>query len=226
VADQQHPAVPGRADPDPVVDALRRGYDAVAEPYADRFSGELVHKPLDRALLGCFAEQVAGLGPVADVGCGPGQVARWLHERGLPVLGVDLSPEMVAVARRRNPGIAFQEGTMLALDAEDGAWGGIVAFYSVIHLPPGDLPVALAEFHRVLRPGGLLLVAFHVGQERVHVEEFFEQPVSIDFYFLEPAAVADATAAAGFVVEARVERRPYPPTEHPTRRAYLLARHP
>jgi SAM-dependent methyltransferase len=227
---ESHRAAPGPTGPeavtdaDPVTEALRRGYDAVAEPYADRFAAELADKPLDRALLGCFAEQVAGLGPVADVGCGPGQVARWLHERGLPVLGVDLSPEMVAVARRHHPGIDFRVGTMLALDAADGAWGGIVAFYSIIHLPPGDLPAALGEFHRVLRPGGLLLVAFHVGQERVHVEEFLERPVSIDFYFLEPAAVAAALAATGFTVEARVERRPVTPDEAQTQRCYLLAR--
>ena len=220
------PAPSGPEAPDPATEALRHGYDRVAEPYAARFFDELAHKPLDRALLACFAEQVQGLGPVADVGCGPGQVASWLHERGLPVLGVDLSPKMVALARRRSPGLDFREGTMLALDAGDAAWGGIVAFYSIIHLPPADRPRALRELHRVLRPGGLLLLAFHVGDQRLHVDEFLGQPVSIDFYLLDPAALERGLEQAGFTVEARVERRPYTTVEAQTRRCYLLARKP
>src|SRR5918999_4293454 len=103
---------------------VRRSYDRLAAPSAEVFFGELAGKPLDGALLACFAEQVRGLGPVADVGCGPGHVARHLHESGLPVLGLDLSPRMVALARRLTPGVPFHEGDMLALEAADGAWGG------------------------------------------------------------------------------------------------------
>jgi SAM-dependent methyltransferase len=206
--------------------AVRRSYDRVAEAYADHLFDELVGKPLDRALLDCFAEQVRGLGTVADVGCGPGQVARYLAECGLPVVGVDLSAEMVAVARRLNPAIPFRQGNMLQLDAEDGAWGGIVAFYAVVHLSPDEVSLALREFRRVLRPGGLLLLAFHVGREVVHRDELWGVPVALDFRFFETAAIERRLEEAGFAVEARVERRPYPEVEHPSRRAYLLARAP
>lgn len=204
--------------------AVRRSYDRVATAYADHLFGELAGKPLDRALLACFAEQAAGLGTVADVGCGPGQVARFLADRGLPVLGVDLSPRMVETARRLSPAIPFDRGDMLALDADDGAWGGIVAFYAIVHLSPEDVSRALAEFRRVLRPDGLLLLAFHVGEEVVHREELFGEPVTLDFRFFATAEIERRLEDAGFAVEARVERRPYPDAEHPSRRAYLLAR--
>lgn len=206
--------------------ALQTSYDRVAEEYATRFFGELAHKPLDRALLDCFAEQVRELGPVAELGCGPGQIARYLRERGVSILGIDLSAEMAALAQRLTPEIAFRQGTMLALDVEDGAWGGIVAFYSIIHLPPDDLPQALAEFHRALRPGGLVLLSFHVGDERVHTDEFLGQPVAIDFYFYQPETIEGHLLAAGFTIEARLERQPYVAVEYPSRRGYLFARKP
>ncbi len=206
--------------------ALQASYDRVAEEYAARFFDELAHKPLDRALLDCFAEQVRELGPVAELGCGPGQIARYLRERGVSILGIDLSAEMVALARRLTPEITFRQGTMLALDVEDGAWGGIVAFYSIIHLPPDDLPQALAEFHRALRPGGLVLLSFHVGDERVHADEFLGKPVAIDAYFYQPETIEGHLRAAGFTIEARLERQPYVAVEYPSRRGYLFARKP
>lgn len=211
---------------EPRTSATQASYDRVAEEYAARFFDELAHKPLDRALLDCFAEQVRGRGPVGDVGCGPGQIARYLHARGLAAVGIDLSPEMVALARRRTPEVTFRQGDMLALPADAAAWAGLVAFYSLIHLPPGDVPRALREFRRVLRPDGLLLLAFHIGRERVHLDEWWGHPVALDFQFFDPATLARQVEEAGFVVEARIERRPYTAVEHPSRRGYLLARKP
>lgn len=206
--------------------ALQASYDRVAEEYTARIFDELAGKPLDRALLDCFAEQTRGLGPVADLGCGPGQVARYLWERDAPALGIDLSPQMVAIAQRLSPAIAFQQGSMLALPAEDAVWGGITAFYSIVHLDAEQLPLAFREFHRVLRPGGYALVAFHVGDELVHRDEWWGHAVSVDFQFYQPAAIKRELRAAGFVVEARIEREPYIDVEHPSQRAYLLARKP
>lgn len=205
---------------------IRQSYDRVAATYAERLFAELAGKPLDRALLDCLAEQARGSGPVADVGCGPGQVASYLSERGVPVLGVDLSPEMVAVARRLNPGLPFRQGDMLALDVADGAWGGIAVFYAIVHLSPDEVSRALREFRRVLRPGGWLLLAFHVGAELVHRDELWGESVALNFRFSETAELERRLDQAGFAVEARIERQPYPDAEHPSRRAYLLARAP
>jgi SAM-dependent methyltransferase len=202
---------------------LQSSYDHVAPDYAAQFFHELDHKPLDRALLDCFAELIGERGPVADIGCGPGQIGRYLYDHGLDVLGIDLSPEMVALAARLSPDMIFHQGSMLALDVPDAAWAGIVAFYSVIHLTPEQLPHGLGEFYRVLRPGGRVLLSFHIGQERLHRDELFGHPVDLDFQFYESATLIEALEAAGFTVEARLERRPYTEVEHPSRRGYLLA---
>lgn len=203
--------------------SVRAGYDAVATTYAARFGDELAGKPIDRALLDLLAAQTDG--PVADIGCGPGHVTRYLHDRGAHALGLDLSPRMIEVAGRAHPGIHFQVADMRSLPAPDETWGGIVAFYSIIHVPLADLPAVFAEFHRTLRPGGLALLSFHLGSELRHVDEFLDQPVSLDFQFYERAAVEGLLTAAGFVVDAYLERRPYP-HEVETTRAYLLARRP
>ena len=199
-------------------------YDAVADEYVRRIFAELEHKPLDRELLDRFAASVREVGPACDLGCGPGHVARYLHERGVQVCGVDLSPVMVEQARQLTPGVEFRQGNMLALDAADEAWAGIAAFYSLIHIPRGDMAKALGELHRVLRPGGLLLLAFHIGNETLHLDEWWGHQVCVDFYFFQPAEMAGSLRAAGFEIEEIVERDPYPDVEHPSRRAYIFAR--
>jgi len=204
------------------MDATRDGYDTVATTYAARFLGELADKPIDRSLLDLLAAQTQ---PIADIGCGPGHVARYLHERGVSSLGLDLSPRMIEIAARTHPGIDFQVADMRALPVPDQSWGGIVAFYSIIHIPPSELLTVFAEFHRALRPGGLALLAFHLGTELRHLDELWEHPVSLDFQFYERHTVERALAAAGFVLDAYLERRPYP-HEVETTRAYLLAHRP
>ncbi len=199
-------------------------YDRVASEYTARYADELRFKPLDRALLDWFVGETQGRGPVADVGCGPGHVARSLHERGFPVVGVDLSGEMVAVARRLTPAVRFEQGSILDLPAVDGAWAGIAALYSIIHIAPADLARATAEFARVLQPGGVVMVSFHIGTEIRHLTDWFGQAVNLDFHFYEFADLTAAFEATGFVVEARLERRAYAPVETPTRRGYLLMR--
>ena len=204
-------------------DRVRRCYDAVAGKYADAYGGELAGKPLDRALLACLIEQAGQGMPIADVGCGPGHVAAWIAGRGGAAVGIDLSAGMVAAGRRAYPDTEFREGDFLDLPARDGEFGAVVAFYSIIHLEPGELAPAFAEICRVLRPGGLVLVSFHVGSEVRHLDQWWGQDVDVDFRFLEVADVAEAMERAGFSVEARLERTSYA-GEVDTRRGYLLGR--
>jgi SAM-dependent methyltransferase len=207
--------------------ATQAGYDAVAEEYAERFFDELAAKPLDRALLDCLVELTRGVGAIADIGCGPGQIACYLAEHGAEALGIDLSPEMVRLAQRASPDIPFQIGDMLALDLDANSLGGIAAFYSVIHAPPESIPQVMSEFFRVLRLGGLALLAFHIGEEVRHLDEWWEKPVSLDFHFYQPETLARRLEEAGFRIEAKIERAPYVGSvEHPSQRGYLLARKP
>ncbi len=205
-------------------DSIRRSYDVVTDEYVRRIYDELKDKPLDRQLLDRFGDSVRSVGAVGDVGCGPGHVARYLHERGVTVIGVDLSDVMVGAARRLNPGIEFRQGDMTALDLPDGSWAGIACFYSILHIPRDEVVGALREFRRVLRPGGLLLITFHIGSELVHRDEWWGHDVDVDFLLFEPDEMVRYLGSAGFDIEEIVQRDPYPDVEYPSRRAYIFAR--
>lgn len=227
------PGQPDDAGPDAPdrMAATRASYDAVASGYAEAMSDELRHKPLDRALLTAFAEQVRRAGPgsgpakVWDVGCGPGHVTAFLAGLGLEAAGIDLSDGMVAQARARHPGLEFRSGSMTALPSGDGEWDGLVSFYSLIHMiDDADLRAALAEYRRVLADQGQLLLAIHAGQEVRHSTEWFGAAVDVSFRFFDPDRLAAELDRAGFAIEAVTRRQPYPGVEVATERAYFLAR--
>lgn len=200
-------------------------YDAVAREYDRRIYGELRHKPFDRTVLERFAKAVRVGGTVADVGCGPGHVGRHVSDQGVRVCGVDLSEEMLAIARTRNPAIEFFRADMRAIPRPDASWAGIVAFYSIIHIPREEIVSVLRELARVLEPGGLLLLAFHIGDEAVHLEEWWEQRVSVDFFFFQPEEMKGWLAQAGLEVIEVLERDPYAEdVEHQSRRCLITAR--
>ena len=201
--------------------SIADSYDAAARAYAMHLADELAHKPLDRELLDRLALATHS-GVVADLGCGPGHVARYLADRGAHVIAIDLSPRMIDVARELHPGLDARVGDLTALDLLDGSLAGALLFYAIVHTAPEAL--SFRELRRVLVPGGLALVAFHIGTERVHVAELFGAPVDLDFQFHDPDAVAAALARDGLTIVEQVIREPYPDVEYPSRRAYLLAR--
>jgi SAM-dependent methyltransferase len=191
--------------------ATRAGYDAMAEQYAEVFRAALDEAPLDRALLTGFAELVRrdhSDPEVLEVGSGPGKVAAYLHKLGMTVRGIDLSPAMVELARREHPEVGFEVGEMGALDVADASLAGVVAWYSLIHVPASQRPGVIGGFHRVLRPGGYVLLAFQVGDDTLHLDEAFGYEVSLDFHRLQPDAVVALLDDAGFDVTARLVRAP------------------
>jgi SAM-dependent methyltransferase len=199
-------------------------YDQVAAEYAERFKDEMDNKPFDRACLDRLARDVRSLGPICDLGCGPGQIARYLHRQEVETLGVDLSPRMVAEAQRLNPEIHFHQGDMLSLPDADNSWGGIAAFYCIIHIPREQVVDALREMKRVLKPGGVLLLTFHIGDEIKHLDEWWEKPVNLDFAFFQPAEMEDWLQEAGYKLVETLVREPTPEVEAATRRTYVFAR--
>jgi SAM-dependent methyltransferase len=189
----------------------RTSYDIDAAGYADKVSGLLAGSPYLRASLAVFAELVldAGGGPVADVGCGPGYVTDHLHDVGVDAFGIDVSPEMISIARRDYPHLRFEVGTMTDLDLEDSSVAGIVAFWSVIHVPDEAVPGVLEEFRRVLRPQGLVLVGFHVGDEAQHTSRGYTgRQINVESHHRRPGTVAGWLRDAGFSIEAELVLRP------------------
>jgi SAM-dependent methyltransferase len=189
----------------------RASYDTDATGYADKVRGLLDGSPYLRASLALFAELVreAGGGPVADVGCGPGYVTDHLHDAGVDAFGIDLSPEMIAIARGDYPQLRFEVGTMTDLDLADDSVAGIVAFWSVIHVPDDAVPGVFEEFRRVLQPHGLLLVGFHVGDETQHTSQGYTgRPINVDSHHRRPGTVASWLRDAGFSIEAEMVLRP------------------
>ena len=218
----QNPSVP-----DERTNSIRQSYDRIADEYARRIYNELEGKPFDRELLSRFAKAAGVIGEICDMGCGPGHVARFLQNLRVTVFGLDISPAMVEQARRLNPGIRFQVGDMLALDLPSGSLAGIVAFYAIVNIPKQSLPTIFREMFRLLQAGGLLLLAFHIGDEFAHFDELWGHPICMDFFYFQPTEIRSDLEAAGFTIDEVIEREPYAPeVEHQSRRAYIWAQKP
>jgi SAM-dependent methyltransferase len=183
----------------------RTSYDTVAENYADLVRPALDDLPYFRGLFGLFAEVVraSGGGTVADVGCGPGHITSFLRGRGLDAYGVDLSPEMVRIARRDHPGMRFEVGSMT--DLSEAGLGGIVAWYSLIHVPDAEIPAVLAGFGRALRPGSPVMIGFHAGEgSKLKTEGYGGHPMRVHVHKRTPERYATWFEEAGLIVEAQM----------------------
>ncbi|MEU4769625.1 class I SAM-dependent methyltransferase [Actinosynnema sp. NPDC023794] len=184
----------------------RISYDTVADSYLDITREALAKTPLLRGVLAMFAEAAREVGgPVADIGCGPGLITSHLHGLGLDAFGIDLSPRMVELAGHHHPDLRFHVGSMTDLDLADGSVGGVLAFYSIIHVPDHEIPAVFTHFHRVLRPGGVVMLGFHVGdRDRLKTEGYGGHPMSVRVHRRPVERVAGWLRDAGFTVEAQV----------------------
>ncbi|QFU88542.1 class I SAM-dependent methyltransferase [Amycolatopsis sp. YIM 10] len=186
----------------------RTSYDTVADDYASQLRDAVAGDVYLRGALAMFAEQVRE-GPVADIGCGPGHVTAHLAGLGVEAFGIDLSPAMIEVARRDHPGLRFAVGSMTELDLAPGSVGGVLAWWSLIHLPDDEIPLVLGHFRRVLRQGGPLLAGFHVGDDsRLKTEGYGGHPMKVHVHWRQPDQMATWLRNAGFTVEAQVLLKP------------------
>lgn len=200
--------------------AVQASYDRVADTYDELDIGSLDGRPWLRAGLAAFAEAVRGLGPVLDVGCGPGTVTAHLAGLGVDASGVDLSPRMVEHARRRYPGLRFAVASATALDLRPASLGGVLGWWSLFNLPRHVLPEVFGAFAAALVPGGLVMIGTHVGDgDVVRTEAYGGVPVSWTTHLWQPEQLATVLLAAGLepVAEMRLPEAP------PLRPGVLLA---
>jgi ubiquinone/menaquinone biosynthesis C-methylase UbiE len=197
-------------------------YDKTANNYADKFIDELSKKHFDRLLLRSFANENKDKGKIIDLGCGPGQTTKFLFDCGMKdIAGTDISSKMIDVAKNINPQISFETADMLKLQYADQTFGAAIAFYSIVHFTYDQVKIAFKEIARVLKNEGQFLFSFHVGDETIHLDNFLDQPVSIDFYFLSVDKILTLLSETGFETIDVIERRPYEGVEHASRRAYV-----
>lgn len=185
----------------------RTSYDTVAGSYADQLRNALAAEPYLRAILALFADLVraVGGGPVADVGCGPGHVTAHLHELGIDAFGIDLSPVMIDIARRDHPDLRFEVGSMTDLELADASVAGLLTFWSLVHIPDDAVPTVFEHFRRALRPGGRLLLDFHVGDgSRLKMQGYGGHPMKLYVHRRQPGQVTTWLREAGFTVDAQM----------------------
>ncbi|MFD5322617.1 class I SAM-dependent DNA methyltransferase [Streptomyces sp. NPDC127092] len=208
------------------LDVVRDSYDRVADNYADMVLntgiGDIRRHPWLKASIDAFADSVGGLGPVLDVGCGPGTVTAYLDERGLDVSGVDLSPRMIENARRLHPQCRFSVASATDLGLGEASLGGVLGWWSLFNLPRDVLPQVLASFARALKPGGYFITATHVGDgDTLRTEAYGGVPVRWTTHRWRPEQLVDLVERAGLrtVAELRL-----PADEHTGPGVVVMAR--
>ena len=207
-----------------VTDA-RDSYDRVAFPYAELTRGALDRLPFERSALALFAQRVldAGGGPVVDAGCGPGWLTGHLARQGLDITGVDVSTGFLDIARANQPELTFSAGSITRLPFGDEALAGLVCWFVLHHVPDRDLPDVLAEFHRVLAPGGQLLVGGHTGEgSYLKTEGYGGIPMKVLFTRRTNASLGGLLRDAGFAVDALIALDP----DAPSSSGIVFARRP
>ncbi|WP_410787742.1 DUF480 domain-containing protein [Kribbella sp. C-35] len=206
---------------------VRSAYDAVATTYADELLDELDALPFERWLLDRVIAHANGR-PVVEVGSGPGHVTAYLADRDADATGVDLSPEMVAEARRRFPHLRFEVGDLrrLGRPPTSSGWAAVLGWYSLIHLAASELPDAISALTRPLDPGGWLVLALHAGEEISHVDELLGHEVNLDYVLHDPAYIVSVVEAAGLTDTEWYLRGPITTRAETTRRLYVIGRTP
>jgi len=201
---------------------VEKVYDKIVEEYAEAFLHDHEKKPKDREVLHRFSQEIGEKRPVWDLGCGPGQTARYLKDLGIEISGLDLSEKILEQARTIHPDIPFRKGNILELEFGNDSIAGVVAFYAIVHFTEEQVKTAFREVFRVLQPGGIFLFTYHIGEDTIRIEEFLGRRIDIDFMFFTTDFIHSCLSDCGFEKIEIIEREPYAGVEYESRRAYVF----
>lgn len=213
------------------INQIRTSYDMVAERYANELAGDMLARPIERGMYLAFAEMAhtVGKGPVGDIGCGPGHISQHLSTLGHEMVGIDISPAMIQLARARFPQGQFWVGSMQQLPFPTSAWIGAISIWATLHSDATARAETFRELARCVRRDGYLLHSFFISAPDqppgsvYRMEKWFDYTVSLPTYFVDIRVATAELAKAGFTVQASLIREPLVSTELPARRCYLLA---
>lgn len=206
---------PDEADVAAAYDDLNRRFPI---PFVDDMSG----KPRDRELLKRFSV-LCGDGRICDLGCGTGKVARFLHDRGHDVVGIDISEEAISQAKALHSELEFEQMSFARTTFEGGTFSGLTSFFGIIHTHRADLPAVVGELARILRPEGYLLLACYEGEGTAHFSRAEGAPIDMVTTLVTEAEIEQLLSAAKFEVVESYCRGPYK-YEFKCSRLFVVAR--
>ena len=203
------------------IDNIEVGYSKIADKYTKTFFDELNYKPLDRYLLEKFCNGIRGKGKVCDLGCGPGHVSRFIKDQGIDVCGIDLSDGMLKKAKEKNPDIEFTKGNMINLETKEKSFAGIILYYSIVHFTIKEVEEVFVNLGNILENNGLLFLAFHVGDEVLHIDSLFDEEVKLDYNFFNTDEIVRILNKHKYRLIEALTRYPYD-EEYGSKKGYII----
>jgi len=188
----------------------RQTYNLAAQKYHDLFHNEMNEKEYDRKLLDSFAAKFNKESLICDAGCGPsGQIGRYLFEKGIKVIGLDISEKCVELARLYNPDMKFECADIASMPFDNNSCEGLISYYSIINTPKIYITRIFTEFSRVLKTDGYLLVAVKAGTSEGYIDDLLGIKTKIYSTLFTLDDITSYFKESGFIIEFIDKRNPY-----------------
>ena len=180
----------------------RQAYSLTAQKYHELFHNEMNEKEYDRKLLDSFAARFNNDSLICDAGCGPSaHIGKYLFEKGIKVVGVDISEKCIELARLNNPEMKFECADISNMPFDDNSFDGLISYYSIINTPKIYVNKIFAEFRRVLKPDGYLLVAVKAGTIEGYIDDLLGIKARNYFSLFTQEEIVTYFSQAGFLLE-------------------------
>lgn len=188
----------------------RQAYNLAAQKYHDLFHNEMNEKEYDRKLLDSFAARFNNDSLICDAGCGPsGHIGRYLFDKGINVVGVDISEKCIELAKLNNPEMKFECADISKMPFDDNSFDGLISYYSIINTPKIYVKKIFSEFCRVLKPNGYLLLAVKAGTTEGYIDDLLGIKTRTYFSLFTQDEIVSYFEEAGFALEFIDKRNPY-----------------